>query len=124
MVQHDVDRDFFVNLTVTIGHGFYGGKKHDTNEEIAEALESHATHSDGVLREIFLLLGSYYRTRVGMPLHPLVESPDPNVAGSKGGYSGSANVTYGKCGQCTPKSGGKGRFYYVNGEEQDCVACS
>src|ERR1035438_8813005 len=61
-LKHDIDDHVFVNLAVTIGPGFYGGKRHDTNEEIVEVLASHATHSNGVLREVFLILEKYYRT--------------------------------------------------------------
>jgi hypothetical protein len=123
MAQHDIDRTVFVNLGVTIGPGFYGGKKHDTNEDIAEVLASHAAHSDGVLSEIFLILEKYYRTHLGVPLHQLVESPDPNVAGSKGGHTGGTNITFGDCGGCVPNGGGVGYWIYVNGTEQTCVPC-
>lgn len=122
MAQHDVDRKVFVNLGVTIGRGFYGGKKHDTNEEIAEVLASHAAHSGGVLAEVLLILEKYYRTQVGVPLHQLVEAPDPNVAGSTGEFIGTT-ISYGNCGGCNPGGGGVGRWIYVNGSELACVPC-
>jgi hypothetical protein len=119
MAHVDVDK-VFLNLTVTIGPDFYGGMKHDSNEEIAEVLASHAKHSDGLLRETLLLLEKFYRTRIGMPLNPLVETPDPNVAGATGSYTGGTTITYGECGRC---AAGKGRFQYQDGQVQGCVAC-
>jgi len=123
MAHDDVDK-VFLNLTVTIGPNFYGGMKHDSNEEIAEVLASHARHSDGGLRELFVVLENFYRTQIGMPLHQLVEAPDPNIAGATGEYTGSTTVTYGQCGHCTTETGGKGRWSYVNGQAQSCSACS
>ncbi len=123
MAKHNVSRDELVNLAVTVGRDFYGGKRHDTNEEIAEALNFHATQSKGVLREMFQILESFYRSRIGEQLAPLVETPDPNVAGSEGGYTGGINITFGVCGGCTTDTGGKGYWIYVNGQEQTCISC-
>jgi hypothetical protein len=124
MAQNDVDRKVFVNLALTIGPGFYGGKKHDTNEEIAEVLASHAARSNGVLAETFLILEKYYRTHLGLPLHQLAEAPDPTVTGSKGGHTGGTNITFGNCGGCSPDGGGVGYWIYVNAQEQSCIPCS
>jgi hypothetical protein len=124
MAHQDVHDRLFVNLAVTIGPGFYGGMKHDTNEEIAAVLASHAARFDGVLREVFLILENYYRTHIGMPLHPLVEAPDPNIVDSTGGLNNFTDVSFGNCGLCTPEAGGVGCWRYVNGEKQACVSCS
>jgi hypothetical protein len=124
MAKLNVDRKELLNLSVTVGHGFYGGKRHDTNEEIATALNSHAAHSTGVLKEVFQILESYYRSQVGLPLHQLVETPDPNIAGGKGGHSGGINITLGPCGGCKTDTGAVGYWIYVNGQEQTCIACA
>ncbi len=117
--EHEMADEIFVNLAMTIGPKFYGDKKHGTNEEIAEVLSSYAAHYDGVLREVFVILEKYYRTQVGLPLHPLAEAPDPNVANA----TGSTNATVGTCGGCTTSTGKKGYWVYSSGKKQSCIAC-
>jgi hypothetical protein len=103
--------DIFVNLAITVGPRFLQGKKPGTNQEIAEILNSYASHYSGVLHEVFIMLAKYY---THLPLTPLREFPilsadAPSGLGAQIGY----------CSSC----GENGYYTYIDGQEQ-CSECT
>jgi len=81
--------DFFIRLAITRGRKFYGGRKHSTHREIAEVLTEYASHSHGVLREVFSLLAKFH-------LH--ADEAVPGIyQNATGAYSNTDKVEYGPC---------------------------
>ena len=109
------EHDFFVRIAITRGPRFYEGKRHSTNREIAEVLTEHATHSEGLLREVFSLLAKFH-----LQADEAVPGPYQNATGA---FSNTYTLEIGCCGSCY-KNGVPGRAYTVDGNPTgECYAC-
>jgi hypothetical protein len=112
------EHDFFLSLSIKRGPKFYGGKRHGTSREVAEVLKEYATHSEGLLREAFVLLAKLHLQAVEQ-----VPAYAQNATGSLPG-----TVVWGDCGSCTLANGDPGRTFtiYVDGVagKPDCYPCS
>jgi hypothetical protein len=87
--------DLVIDVSVSLGKRLYDQLKDAAPQDARRLLMGYADRSQGAVRAMFVLLADWQGL---VPLHQLVETPDPSKAKATGG----CNVTVGECGTPCP----------------------
>jgi hypothetical protein len=89
--------DLLIGVDVSLGKRLYDQLKDAAPEDARRLLMGYANRSKGAVRAVFVLRADWQGL---VPLHQLVESPDP----SKSKATGGCNVQVGLCGTPCPNN--------------------